>query len=1383
MFPRLPLPLASALALLASVLPAQAQSFPRQDLPPELRPWVAWVLDEAPDLACPQVQGHPVCLWPGRLRLDLGEKGGTFALTLRADRALEVPLPGSDDHWPEDVRLDGRPAPVYRRDRTPRLRVEPGTHRVAGTFSWSTLPESLAVPAAIGLVDLGLDARPVPKPRREAGGLLWLRARAAKAAAEGDSLRLQVFRKVTDGVPLFVETRVQLEVAGRPREVAFPAALLPGSEVASVRGDLPARVEDGTLRVQVRGGRFAVTVLARIRGNPTRLERPAARPPKGLAVWPAREVWVFAADERLRQVDLSGPPAVDPSRTELPPGWRTLPAFLVDPGAHLDLATVRRGQPEPAPDALTLAREVWIDPDGRGATVKDRFGGVLHSTTRLNLLPPGTLGRVAVDGRDQLVTADPAGGAAGVELRRPALHLEADSRLPLSGPLAAVGWQTGVDQLRATLHLPPGWSLLWARGVDEVPGTWVARWTLLGFFFVLLVSFGAYRLFGAGAAALALVALVLSHGEPGAPALVWLSLVGAIALRRAAPGGRLGSLARIWFLASAGILLLALVPFARDQVRDALFPQVEEAGVGALASKGRPLSRRIVSGRATGGVASVAPVPTTLPAAAPEEEVAKLRQGMTLRDEARARGLPERKKVEAPAPSSYAYNMALEQDPKAVLQTGPGVPAWTWRRYQLSWSGPVSRDQTMRLVLASPGLNRLLTLLRLGLLGSLGFVLLAGRWPRWPRRPRPESTIAALLGVLSLIAVSEARAQAGQTPDPKLLQELKTRLTRPAPCAPHCVATARLRLRLAAGRLTVAAEVHAGADGSWAVPGPLGSWAPADLRLDGARTAAAAALPDNFLHVRLSPGVHSLEASGPAPSGDSFAIQFADPPRRASVDAPGWEVSGLRADGPAEPSILFTRRIAAPAGASGGQAGYAPWLTVTRTLRFGIAWTVETRVHRLTPRGTPIAVRIPLLAGEAPTRADLVVEKGEAAVSLGRDDQETRWSSTLEQAPRLDLRAAEGRPFSEVWRLECSVLWSCSATGLPPVERASGGVFAPEYRPWPGEGLEVRLAHPSGVAGATLTLDGVAIASTPGARSERVDLSVRARGSREQPLVLGLPEEARVQQVRLDGKERPSRPKAGELRITVPAGAHTIEVRWLQERGIGLRHALPRVRLPGSAVNVSEQLRLPPNRWLLLTRGPAWGPAVLFWPYVALLLAVALLLGRVPLSPLSGSAWLLLGLGLSQTSAVGALIVVGFVFALAARQRRPAGQPWLFDLVQAGILVWAVVALALVYGAIHTGLLFRPDMQVAGNGSTNGVLRWYADRVEGATPAARVWSVPLWLYRAVMLAWALWLAMALVRAAGWAWRAFGEGGYWRPLRLPRRPPPAAPGPEVESPPV
>ena len=112
--------------------------------------------------------------------------------------------------------------------------------------------------------------------------------------------------------------------------------------------------------------------------------------------------------------------------------------------------------------------------------------------------------------------------------------------------------------------------------------------------------------------------------------------------------------------------------------------------------------------------------------------------------------------------------------------------------------------------------------------------------------------------------------------------------------------------------------------------------------------------------------------------------------------------------------------------------------------------------------------------------------------------------------------------------------------------------------------------------------------------------------------------------------------------------------------------------------------------------------------------------------------------------------------------RQPA-HAGVFDLMQLGLFGWALVSLVLLYAAIHTGLLFRPDMQVAGNGSSDTVLRWYADRVIGATPAAGVLSVPLWVYRVGMLVWALWLASGLVRAIGWGWRAFGEGGVWRRL--------------------
>jgi hypothetical protein len=290
-----------------------------------------------------------------------------------------------------------------------------------------------------------------------------------------------------------------------------------------------------------------------------------------------------------------------------------------------------------------------------------------------------------------------------------------------------------------------------------------------------------------------------------------------------------------------------------------------------------------------------------------------------------------------------------------------------------------------------------------------------------------------------------------------------------------------------------------------------------------------------------------------------------------------------------------------------------------------------------------------------------------------------------------------------------------------------------------------------------------------------VRLAATARSSREQPLVLRIPAEAEVQQVTLDGDDRPARPEKGELRVTVPAGTHTLEVRWQQPRGMGVFYGAPRVALSTPAVDVHQQVTIPPDRWLLATRGPAWGPAVLFWPYFVFLVAVALGLGRVPASPFRSAQWVLLGLGLSVLPALAALVVTAFVFALALRARRAPRNPWAFDGLQLLLLAWGLATLGILYVAIHQGLLFRPDMQVAGGGSTDTVLRWYSDRVTGDTPSAGVLSLPLWVYRVGMLLWALWLAAGLVRAVGPAWRAFSEGGVWRPI-LRRRGPSAAPGP-------
>jgi hypothetical protein len=90
--------------------------------------------------------------------------------------------------------------------------------------------------------------------------------------------------------------------------------------------------------------------------------------------------------------------------------------------------------------------------------------------------------------------------------------------------------------------------------------------------------------------------------------------------------------------------------------------------------------------------------------------------------------------------------------------------------------------------------------------------------------------------------------------------------------------------------------------------------------------------------------------------------------------------------------------------------------------------------------------------------------------------------------------------------------------------------------------------------------------------------------------------------------------------------------------------------------------------------------------------------------------------------------------------------------------------------SVRTGLLGLPEMQIAGNGSSGSLLRWYQDRADALLPQAWVLSVPLLVYRIAMLAWALWLAQALLRWLRWGWECFSHGELWRPLRPPRSAP-------------
>jgi hypothetical protein len=134
--------------------------------------------------------------------------------------------------------------------------------------------------------------------------------------------------------------------------------------------------------------------------------------------------------------------------------------------------------------------------------------------------------------------------------------------------------------------------------------------------------------------------------------------------------------------------------------------------------------------------------------------------------------------------------------------------------------------------------------------------------------------------------------------------------------------------------------------------------------------------------------------------------------------------------------------------------------------------------------------------------------------------------------------------------------------------------------------------------------------------------------------------------------------------------------------------------------------------------------------------------------------------GLTQVEPLIALIVVGWLFALAYRAEYQPTGPRLFYLVQVMLVLFTLVALGCLAYAVHQGLLVPPDMQVQGMLSSHNFVQWYADRTPGDLPAVTVWTAPVWIYKAIMLLWALWLAVGLIQWLRFGWTSFRKG--WPP---------------------
>ncbi|CAM9868901.1 unnamed protein product, partial [Chrysoparadoxa australica] len=1206
-------------------------------------------------------------------------------------------------------------------------------------------------------------------PTFDQEGGIWLKRERTEKGKEKDYLRIKIYRKLMDTIPSTVETHLSLNVGGGERELTLPSLLLDGMTPMESHSNLPIQWNpNGELKVRVKPGKYYVSLKSR--GNKAWSE---VTPTPKKAPFPSEEFWVFVAQNNLRVVDIVGVNQIDSQRLELPNDYKGFPTYLVTEGTKVKFEEKSRGLSFVSNNKLNLNRTLWLDFSGEYFTVQDDINGTMRKDWRLEMYNPFSLGSVKIGNQNQLITINGQEDSRGVELRSGSVGLTAESRLKKVGKnLPAIGWNQSFERATGQLHVPPGWRTLALVGPDYSRGTWLSKWSLLSLFFVLIMGIGVYKLKGFFWSLVTFFGLILLIHEPNAPYWVWIHLLIALGLEKALENiksnERFVKVVKTYRWLGLFTLFTISFPFVVNQIQISIYPSLEKInnytsfysniGNSNVAMKRRPskplAKAKKLSNRGALGSAGFK--------GEMEEAMDDLAvQSTVMSDEGYGKE------------SGAWQRQELNQfDPNAQIQTGPGIPDWSWGNISFGWEGPVDKSQTLRLIAISPWFNRLLTIARLILLFLMAACFLdlknkSGNSP-WESMKKffSSSTPLSLIFLLGFSFFSPVEVEANDYPQKNLLKELKDYLQRPHECYPKCGSVERMSLSYDDKTLTLRQKVHMVKDGFLTLPGSREQWLPETILVDSGSDFKLMGRGDRLV-IGLSEGIHDISMKGMLPPRQQIQISVDNKPSLFSHSGRGWSLEGLNTKGLISGAITLTRLSKEKGKTSEFKSTLLPqFLSVKRIFNLGVSWQVTTIISRLTPATQALNFEIPKLTGETVTSSNVVEEKDSVKISLSKNQGQIVYQSMLQETSPIRLKASDNNLWNETWQFIPGPIWRVSfnaqSEGLEKISLTSqGDLLSPLYQPWPGEALDVVISRPEGAKGETITLTDSMFSMSPGKRMSIYQLDLKFTTSIGLTHTVKIPELSQLQEVKIKGVVQSLKLKEGKLDLPLGVGTQEVSIRWQMPSGMESKFKSPDIDLGLKGINLKLQVRVPNNRWILAVGGPLMGPAVLFWGKLISLIILGFFLSKISWCPLGFLHWSVLFLGLTQGENFGIMVVGGFLLFLSFRRIafKNFGK-FGYNFSSLIGIFWGLISVGAFFSILRNGLLGGPLMSIEGNDSSSVILNWFVDRYDMILPKVWIFSLPTITYQVLMLLWAIWMTFTLIKWMPWMWEGlYGEGFF------------------------
>lgn len=1356
-----------------------------------LEPWVSWVQERHPEWQCAKNEDDFICSWPGRMSYTLRSDGADFTFDVQMSKSGVVNLPSAAGFFPHSLKFSDDKGNevtsfVSAKDGLVSVKLPKGIFKITGKLSWSVIPPEIPLPSSVGIVELSFDPVIAGKWVAKRVGDSLLLEEPQKQERQQDSIGLSVIRRITDSSPLEIETILRLRASGRSRLLQFGKILPANSTPVSIDSPVPFQLKaDGDLSIQLSASEFDVHIRSLLPQPVTEISLP-----KPIVVeWPTEEIWSWNPDDRFRSVEFTGGEPVHNDLKILPTEWKGDAAFILKPGASAKLNELRRGEQLAPPDSIEVDREIWMDLNGDGLTIADDLRGTLQRGTRVNALSENLIGRASLYNEPILVSKDPDKGLSGVELRDQGIELSTVARVDGSKTISAAGWDIVASRVAGVLNLPPSWKLITIIGATNVTGAWFDSWTLLDLFLGILIVLSAHKLMGKWVAGAAFVSVLLNHLEFLAPQMLFIHLL-IITVIRMIVGER-----PIWSTLLRGLQVLTfavwglqILAFAKLQFTQFLFPQLQ-AGTRyrtvlqdiiasidsyfltwplllliaafiilalmwifkATSWKGK-IGRTILA-----GILALIAIPAL---------IAPLMIGLVTSHSSyegqqypRSQAIGGDASYSAVAPASKRKELNIMQEMQGeqyedkkinvygnkALVAGPATPTWNWRQHHFAVIGPVTPEAQMRIVVLTPTWTRLFSLLRA--LGMLWFLILVGKKLQL-KLPNPSSAYAngAAL-ILLLVCSTYSNKSEAQFPSQEILNELEQRLEQKRCHDPVCASIIESGITIHERDLTLSLKISSDGVSSITLPGPVNIFAPSSFVVNGKPSVAIRGEADGFLRVQTEPGISTIEIKGALPTTDSFSLQFPQTPLYTHLSTSGWTSQGVSASGQVEGNIRFTRLSEEKKTINEtvrSEISLPSWAVVERHISLGARIATNVVVRRLGQTDSSFRAVIPLAENEQVTTGAFNIEGRNVVVVFEPGSSEKFFTTDRPFVESLLVKAVPSPMMSEKWFLDCNPILSCSWKGLLPTQSKTNGHMEPEWNPFPGEEVTILSKPLHAIAGEPVAVDSVEHSVEWGVSSLAGTVNVIVRAAQQTPIRVIVPKEMQLESVQLDNTQIGA---SSDAPIVLTPGQHNIVVRYQGGYAAAFVTKVPEISLDTNSNNVTVKSTPPPSRWVVWLNGPLWGPSVVYWAKLILLVVIFYGLAVYGFFPFGKIQAVLLAIGLSTLPIIQLMIPTVW---LVVMQFMKYPSRWIEErsvgLRRTVLVILSLFALLFLYRVVQLGLVLEPPMLIVGNGSSEYSYRWFMDHVENALPTPSIISLPMWCWRVFALGWSTWLVFALL---GW----------------------------------